>query len=165
MFSYIADNNNTYLLESDFNELVSTTVSANNFSLIHFNCRSLNKNYDHIVNYIKLHFSIIECTETWLTSSNEKYFDIKSYNFVCKNRIIKPGGDVGIYITEGLDFKIREDLCSLQNDVFESLFTEILQTNSRTNRIVGVVYRPPGCDANLFNEMLEPALIKVNKED
>ena len=31
--------------------------------------------------------------------------------------------------------------------------------------IVGVVYRPPGCDANLFNEMLESALIKVNKED
>ena len=31
--------------------------------------------------------------------------------------------------------------------------------------IVGVVYRPPGCDANLFNEMVEPALIKVYKED
>ena len=78
---------------------------------------------------------------------------------------IEPGGGVGMYITEGLDFKIREDLCSLQNDVFESLFIEILQINSRTNMIVGVVYRPPGCDANLFNEMLEPALIKVNKED
>ena len=108
LFSHITGYNSTYLLESEFNELESTTVSANNFSLIHLNCRSLNKNYDHIVNYInmiKLHFSIIACTETWLTSSNEEYFGIKGYNFLCKNRITKPGGGVGMYITEGLDLR------------------------------------------------------------
>ena len=43
LLSHIVGNNSTYLLEREFNELVSTTVSAYNFSLINFNCRSLNK--------------------------------------------------------------------------------------------------------------------------
>ena len=59
----------------------SSGHSAIRFSLLHLNIRSLNRNFDNLVNYlasIKSNFSVIEISETWLIHSNHT-FDIDGY--------------------------------------------------------------------------------------
>ena len=52
------------------------------------------------------------------------------------------------------------------NDNIESLFIEIDKDfiDKPKNAIVGVLYRPPGTDVNVFNEYLEGILEKVKAE-
>ena len=74
---------------------------------------------------LKIDFSIIGLTETWLTDNYANIFDIPGYKFIMANRKNKNGGVVGMYITEKVDFKIREDLSVFKENILESLFVEL----------------------------------------
>ena len=64
-------------------------------------------------------FDIVALTETWLRDDKDllDYVKISSYNFVYRNREQKHGGGVGAYLKEKLDFKIREDLNTLDTTI------------------------------------------------
>ena len=93
------------------------------------------------------------------------YFGISGYNFVCKNRASKTGGDVALSISEYFDYEVRCDLVYPDVAVFESVFVELLYSDSKNNLIVEVIYRSPGCEASEFNKMFEPLLQKVVGEN
>ena len=74
-----------------------------------------------------------------------------------------PGGGVGLYLTKQLRFKTRADL-NLNNETAESLFIEIVNPRGK-NIIVGVIYRPPNMDVNLFIHNFDELLGKISREN
>ena len=68
--------------------------------------------------------------------------DIDVFRFVHKYRQRRPGGGVGLYVSNDIEFKEREDFCFSDFDIVESLFIEVLRPAVK-NIIVGIVYRPP----------------------
>ena len=82
-----------------------------------------------------------------------------------KYRPLRSGGGVFIFIQDSLEYFIREDLCH-QNNSIESVFIEIdkTQLGKDKNVIIGVVYRPPNGDIDLFNTYMSELLSKIKSE-
>ena len=59
--------------------------------------------------------------------------------------------------SEYFDYEIRYDLVS-PDVLFEAVFVELLHSDSKNNLVVGVSYRPPGCDTDEFNKTFDPIL-------
>ena len=75
-----------YYTAREFNSAFNTTKQndkPNNFSLMHINIRSLQKNFDTFSEFLnilnKFPFSIIGMTETWLHSTTPPIFGIDNY--------------------------------------------------------------------------------------
>lgn len=148
-------------------EFVSKYVTREEyfFSTIHFNARSLSKNFNDISDFlsaINYPFSIIAFTETWLQEHTPHCFDFSGYNFVYSNRIQKKGGGVAMLVRDCFEFKTRDDL-KMCNDKIESIFIEI-NISERKNIIVGTIYRPPASNIHCFLEEIEALLIKISKD-
>lgn len=129
-----------YILDNELNSITSTKnlTSSNCFSLIHINARSLNKNIEsisHLIDSVYLNFNITGITETWIKESSS-LVNINNYEFICKGRVNKSGGGVGMYILEKTKYKVREDL-SLSESMIESIFIEIINDKAK-NSIIGV---------------------------
>ena len=76
------------------------------------NIRSLNRNFDNLVNFlasIKSKVSVIGISDTWLADSDHTV-DIDGYSFIHKYRPSRPVGEVGMYLDVDLEFKFRNDL-------------------------------------------------------
>ena len=91
----------------DIDEFVSKFKDVNDseapFSSIHFNSRSVDKNFDQISNFLNLlefEFDVIGLSETWLKDA-DKLPNMPGYNSVCSNRCGRLGGGVG-FICKGL---------------------------------------------------------------
>ena len=154
-----------YSLATELSPLYSDPVTSQNkpFSIIHANCRGINKSFENIINTVdELNFkvSVIAVTETWTTVATENLYQITGYNPVFKSRnAVNLGGGVGIFILDSIPFVVRDDLCSSDNCI-ETLFIELLHDNV----IVGCVYRPPGLDVNEFTAYIETLFSKISKE-
>ena len=104
-----------YHCSDTFNDLTKN-IDQNNLSLIHFNSRSLNKNIDSITDYLKTlnhKFPLIAFSETWLNDSNSlpSLNNINGYRAAGhSHRKFKRGGGVALYVSNELNFKIRNDL-------------------------------------------------------
>ena len=108
---------------------------------------------------IKLQFSAIGISETWLNDWNSSLYNIQGFNFIEKHRSEKRGGGVGIYLKENISYINRDDLI-LPECEFESVFIEIDKDVFRKNinLIIVVIYRPPDKDLKLFNTNMEDLL-------
>ena len=84
------------------------------FSMIHTNTRSLPKNFNNLVIFLRLlnrNLSCIGISETWLNDMSPiDTFNIPSYSFLCKSRSSNRVGYVGIYVNNTYNFKERTDL-------------------------------------------------------
>ena len=72
-------------------------------SLIHMNVRSIRNKFDEkldCLKSLKLNFSVIGLTETWLTDNCANLYGISGYKLLTLNRKSKPDADIGIYIAE-----------------------------------------------------------------
>ena len=91
------------------------------FSIIHANIKSLPKNFDNLVIFLRLlnrNLSCIGISETWLSDvSPIDTFNIPSYFFLCRSRSLKRGGGVGIYVNNTYNFKERTDLGIFYDDL------------------------------------------------
>ena len=137
---------------------------SSKFSLIHCNCRSMNKNFDgmlSLINSLDVQFSVIGVTETWLRDT-EHLYNIMNYSFLAQGRDFKRGGGVGIYIRNDLDFVERSDL-NVNIQEMESIFVEV--HNFKKNVVIGVVYRPPNQSLDMFLENLDNILTLVTKKN
>jgi hypothetical protein len=83
--------------------------------------------------------SIISLTEAWLDNENCTDYKLDNFNFVSANRNTKKGGGVGMFISDGLNFKFRPDLDINEEGIIESHFVEIITTVGK-NIIVGTLY-------------------------
>ena len=123
---------------NDFN----TINKPDMFSIIHTNIRSLPKNFDNLVIFLKLlnrNLSCIGISETWLSDiSPIDTFNIPNYSFLCKSRSSKRGGGIGIYVNKTYNYKERTDLRILYDGIFESIFVEI-ETNNFEKTLIGVI--------------------------
>ena len=92
---------------ASINRYINSNINNPNLFLIHFNIRSLQKNFDSLVNYIsQLNKTpdVIAITETKLTEG-AIYTDIhiSGYNFIHVDSITNAGG-VGMYIKNSYSF-------------------------------------------------------------
>ena len=103
------------------------------FSSIHFNSRSVHKNFDQISNFLNLlefDFDVIGLSETWLkhVKDADKLPNMPGYNThncVCSNRCGRLGGGVGLYVKDSYTYFERPDL--VNGDAFyESLLLKFV---------------------------------------
>jgi len=119
----------------------------NNLSIICINARSLIPKLNDIqclINDIS-NLKILSINETWLTDDTSKI-----------------GGGAGLFIYDGIKYKLRSDLC-LKNNIFDWVAVEISNDPSISckNIIIYSIYRPPNSDINFFLEHLNFSFLKI----
>ena len=120
--------NSGYMVEEDLNNRVTSFGDKTNFSIIHFNTRSLMRNFDQLnllLRNLNMPFSVIGVSKTWLTDCAAEHVNIRGYNFVSNHRKSKTGNGVGIYLQNSLEYKLLKECKFSDPDVIESLFLEI----------------------------------------
>ena len=69
---------------------LKNTYAANNFSLLHWNARSLNKNFESLellLSSLKdFPFSVIGISETWLRTNSPNLFNLDNYKLFRNDR-------------------------------------------------------------------------------
>ena len=71
--------NTGYMVEEDLNNRVTSFGDKTNFSIIHFNTRSLIRNFDQLnllLRNLNMPFSVIGVSETWLTDCTAEHVNI-----------------------------------------------------------------------------------------
>ena len=132
------------------------------------NIRSIKKKFDELSDYLtslKYNFSIIGLTETWLSENCTNMYNIRNYKLLTANRKNKSGGGVGMYIKEGINFRLRKDLSVFHEGVLETIFVELKNNKKKESIVVGVLYRPPNSKMREFEDELEKLLSKIVKEN
>ena len=137
----------------------------NKVSIMHINSRSLFKNYEHFVVFLSCinhNFSVIGISETWFKQTTDTcMFDIPGYSLLQVCRSNKRGGGVLLYIRDGIDYKLRNDL-SGEHAGFECIFVEIAIDNVKS--IVGCVYRAPDNDIPSFIQSFDHHMQIIGRE-
>ena len=175
--------------DDDTNSLFSNTItceytsekdcrsffSANkgyNFTILHFNARSLNSSFDKIkclLSSAQIRPTVIAITETWLTDSTANTYFLPDYNFVYNNRTSSGGGGVGIFINDTFDFSVCHDLNRMLPHI-ECLYIEINRPDKH-NILIGCIYRPSNPKSNAaieqfnldLNETLDTLVTRKTK--
>ena len=75
------------------------------------------KNLDH-------KFTAIGLSETYLKDKSLEYYHLPGYNLEYMNRVGLEKGNVGLYISNDVKYKLRQDLCKASSQ-FESCFVEM----------------------------------------
>ncbi len=147
-------------------EQLNSLNTESKFSLMHLNIRSLSKHYNDLVSLLSTtgcKFDIIGCSETWL---NDKSFvdilNLKGYKFFYKNRTGKLGGGVCLYVNSRLQANVNTNVDF--DDPSDSLFIDIELPNGK-KLTVGIIYRPPESNLNVFRDKLEEALYTINRKN
>ena len=165
LFDNIFDNSlheSKYYTPLEFNDRF--TDSPENISLLHINLRSLNRNFEYFENLlysIKFNFSVIGISETWLHNNSPQLFNIPNYTLIRADRQERRGGGVAFYIADNLKYKIRYDIKFEQAEV---LFIEVINDQLK-NVVIGLIYRPPNSNFELFFEHCERCLHKLAQEN
>ena len=125
---------------------------TNKFDTIHNFLQSLNHK-----------FSIISLCETWLRDSDDlNIIQIPNYNLIHKDRSIRRGGGVALYLSTNIAYRSRDELSLLLTSA-ESLFIEI-ELDCGRNIICGSIYRPPDENQTLFDEELSHIMQIISRE-
>ena len=157
--------NSVYRSIDEFNELNLNKQSS--FGIMHLNIASLNKYLDDLHNFlcsVHLPFKIIGISEHKIYINKTLNNNLKGYTFIFNN-ISSSHGGTGIFISEDLLYKRRNDLEICKKDKFESVFAEILFPGKK-NIICGCIYRHPSMSVNEFvDDFLSETLTKINSEN
>ena len=154
----------SYLTPDQF--CIDPNEGSGKLNLLNVNIRSLAKNFDSLnecVKSLNCDFTVIGISETHLKDKPNDFYQINGFNTEYTNRADREKGGVCMYITEQVNYKLREDLCQA-NSNFESCFIEIEGKNRNKNIIVGVVYRAHTSIDNFIKD-IEPIYKKLNSEN
>ena len=160
--------NNTLLQEQNedyftHNQLQKFFVDVTNqFSLFHFNTRSLGKNkasIEELLNTIEHAPDILAISETKITQNSTYNLSIPGYFMLHKDSGSRSGG-VAIYLNRNLKYVERVDL-SIDVPNCENLWLEIL-LNNMTRLVIGVIYRHPDKNFSIFKTKLIANLNNLN---
>ena len=138
VFDQYYDDNDIPCIDSKYYDLdefeslyVTKNLDRSEYSYIHMNIRSLPNKFDALdvlLSNLKsghIEFDFILMCETFLTDANNAMYNFNGYKFVGKNRVHIKCGGVGIFVKNGISFKIREDLSRFIEHVFEYIFIEV----------------------------------------
>ena len=141
------------------------TCSNKALSLLNCNIRSIQANFDNLVqllNDLNYPFNIISLSETWLRSNEQiSNLDLPGYSFLSQPTTQRAGG-VGLYIRNGIQFSVRHDLTSSTGES-EMLWVEI-ESDLDSNMICGVVYRHPSSNLETFLNNFYSVIGKISQE-
>ena len=134
---------------------------ANKFSTFFLNIDGNATNFDQFVAELQLYqntFSVIALAETNIDQCNENMYQIDNYQSIYQSSIVvnekakSKGSGIGMYIHDTYNFTdLPQVSCCTPN--IEALFITI--TNTITPITIGVVYRPPSGDLEIFYEDFE----------
>ena len=142
--------------------------SSDQFSALHLNIRSIKKNFENFklfLNSINFGFSEICLSETcWddLATIEKSLLELPNYNSTHQPKGDRKGGGVSIYIHKTLDFTVKPDLSSNNNNL-ESLRIEILSGKKR-NTLINALYRPPNGQIESFENFLNNMFSKIKSQ-
>src|SRR5882757_5323872 len=100
------------------------------FSIIHINCRSLERNHSKILHMLySLNYSpsVIALSETWLQEDDELLLAIPNYTLISSPRKYRRGGGVAFYVLNTFVFFHKNSL-TISNDTLEALTIETVLT-------------------------------------
>ena len=111
------------------------SFDKSSFSMLHLNIRSLQKNFDSLLNLfmtLKFEFKVICITETWCSdnSMNHNLFELPQYKSIYQVGRAGKGGDIAVFLHESLTFNMRYGL-SVNNADIEALCIEIINKKSK----------------------------------
>ena len=154
-----------YYTDEQFNQNINK--NQGNLSIIHFNSRSLNKNFKDIKDYL-LNFSqpfqIITMCETWINSGDVSDFELDGYELIHVNRQCKRSGGVAIYVDNSIRFTVIDDMTTVVDDFVECITIELIM-EKRRNIIISCLYRDGEGSIKDFTEWMNTQfLIKGNKD-
>ena len=155
-----------YYVEDSFKSLTSNRPIE--FSLIHFNTRSLRKHFNDIICHLTaldFHFDAIALSETFLNSNDDiELFALPGYHLpITLNRPNEDGGGgIALYISNDYNFKKREDLSYNSN---ETQFTFIEVERKKLKSLVGVTYKPPKTNVETYSNCLSEILDKLENSN
>ena len=143
---------------------MTSKMSKDHFSIFHTNIRSYNKNLTlltTLLHELNFEFDVIGLTETWHTKHDNFFSETiplySNYESTCGDT---QNSGCGLYIKKGINFTKRNDLSfhyHERNCEFETLFIEIHKESSK-NILVGVIYRHPDTNSEIFCEKVESLL-------
>lgn len=151
----------------ELKQLFSSFVS--HISIMHFNTRSLPKNFDDMVNFLSLtnhHFSLICLLETWLSADDDNMFSIPGYRAEFFHRLGDYHGGSAMFISNALSYKRRTDIAfsvSKCESVWLEFDRNFLPSNKRT--IIGSIYRSPSSSYGDFCVELDNILSSFISEN
>ena len=137
----------------DINNFNKNYTNDNKLSFFLLNIRSLPDHFREMVTYLEClntKFKIIALTETWLKDHHTNY-TLPNYIFEQTFRPKARGGGVCLYIHSSLQYKMRRDLITTNQNIIKnskhhqkevnSLFIEINKksTSTKHNIIVGCI--------------------------
>ena len=166
-YNPVLNQTDKYMLDNKFNRLITNKNISNNnsFSVLHVNARSLNKSFEsfeYMIDSLAINFIITGISETWMFEPSP-LISLPNYNFICEGRKDRMGGGVGLYILNNTDYRFRTDL-NANLTFMESIFIEIISKNKK-NTSIGVIYRPPNQNLNVFLNEFNHLMHKVNREN
>ena len=148
------------------NESLNSYDKEKKLFVTHMNARSLTANFDKIddlIDNIKLKPDIIGISETRLPGDyNGSTFKIPGYKFICRHRNPDSGG-AGIYVSKGLKYNCRPDLV-FDFEGCETEFIEVITKETLKNTIIGVIYRHPHDNHEIFYSKLSKLFDKITKK-
>ena len=155
-YKHVSPNSLYYTDEQFKHKFALTSEGAANFSIIHFNCRSLASNFNKLKDSIKalgLQFDVIAISETWLSDNDSDNFNIDGYiTFTC-SRIYKKGGGVALYINNSLQHKYLPNKSKCIDNCAEAVSVEITLKNGK-KVIVCCIYRAPNTELDQLSEFI-----------
>ena len=134
------------------------------FSIIHFNCRSLNKNFKNIKKYLDQFnkFSIIAFSETWMSNNKELKVEMDGYELFISNRNNnKTAGGVALYVSTDLRCRGVKSTTNNIENIMECLTIELNIEKSK-NIVISCVYRNPGSCLDTFVKALDNMFCNLN---
>lgn len=165
-----SDLNFNYFTTHDFhaNEDIINCLTSNSLSFLNCNIRSLQANFDNLVNMLsELYFpiSVVGVTETKLKNDQDALLNINiiGYNFLSQPSTTNAGG-VGFYVKDNLVYTHRSDLSTQKHNDYESLWIEI-HNNKGHNTICGIFYRHPHGNVDNFLNYINVMIEKIHRED
>ncbi|XP_071950001.1 uncharacterized protein [Antedon mediterranea] len=156
-------NISNYYLPNEFTKKFNNNEFENRFSCIHFNARSLQKNFESIsscIQSLNFDFDVISVTETWMDCVSP-LIHLPFYSLVFKPRSYKCGG-INIFINNKCHYKIRDDLTPLTY-FCESQFIEV--KTGKEDIIIGTIYRPHDISIPFFTQNFELLIKNLTKEN
>ena len=159
-FNYVDEENITCMSSAQNTHYVTHTelnaknnVINNNVSIIHFNARSLQKNFDNLQNmlqYNDLKFSVIGVSETWLTNDcNTDYYTFDGYNGYFTNRLTKKGGGTALYISSDISNVVYKEGTYCVENCFE-VTTVKIKLKDNVVAFVSCIYKSPNTNVDDF---------------
>ena len=157
--NHISLNANTpYLTPNSVNPTLNPNTA--NFSLLHLNIRSLNKNFENfkqMLSDLQTQLTVICLSETWCqeNSAANSSFQLPGYTVIHQERKHKRGGGLCVFIRNSVSYEILTNYCQNNNENETLCFKILNEKNKKKNIIINFSYCPPGGDKKQFRNYIK----------